>query len=133
MAPRRTSARRSEEHTSELQSLMRISYDVFCLKKKIAKRTEQDDNRHTVHTDKKHKNIRTINKNLIYSSNRYGLLFNKTATPEIYTYEHTLALNDSLTISTGFRQRTWSASLRCPRPAFTAGRTMTKPSAWTSR
>src|SRR3546814_7210973 len=27
-------AARSEEHTSELQSLMRISYDVFCLKKK---------------------------------------------------------------------------------------------------
>src|SRR3546814_8737958 len=28
---------RSEEHTSELQSLMRISYAVFCLKKKIQK------------------------------------------------------------------------------------------------
>src|SRR3546814_4022722 len=28
---------RSEEHTSELQSLMRNSYDVFCLKKKIIK------------------------------------------------------------------------------------------------
>src|SRR3546814_6018729 len=28
-------AGRSEEHTSELQSLMRISYAVFCLKKKI--------------------------------------------------------------------------------------------------
>src|SRR3546814_4582512 len=28
------SASRSEEHTSELQSLMRNSYDVFCLKKK---------------------------------------------------------------------------------------------------
>src|SRR3546814_5644682 len=28
-------AYRSEEHTSELQSLMRISYAVFCLKKKI--------------------------------------------------------------------------------------------------
>src|SRR3546814_4709430 len=28
---------RSEEHTSELQSLMRISYDVLCLKKKISK------------------------------------------------------------------------------------------------
>src|SRR3546814_2702010 len=27
-------AERSEEHTSELQSLMRISYDVFCLTKK---------------------------------------------------------------------------------------------------
>src|SRR3546814_1563782 len=29
-----TAAMRSEEHTSELQSLMRISYAVFCLKKK---------------------------------------------------------------------------------------------------
>src|SRR3546814_961461 len=32
----RFSACRSEEHTSELQSLMRISYAVFCLKKKMA-------------------------------------------------------------------------------------------------
>src|SRR3546814_4512986 len=31
--------RRSEEHTSELQSLMRISYAVFCLKKKKKKKT----------------------------------------------------------------------------------------------
>src|SRR3546814_4618105 len=31
---RRVHRRRSEEHTSELQSLMRISYAVFCLKKK---------------------------------------------------------------------------------------------------
>src|SRR3546814_3620551 len=31
---------RSEEHTSELQSLMRISYAVFCLKKKKAKRQQ---------------------------------------------------------------------------------------------
>src|SRR3546814_9899638 len=30
-------ALRSEEHTSELQSLMRISYAVFCLKKKTTK------------------------------------------------------------------------------------------------
>src|SRR3546814_1912590 len=30
---------RSEEHTSELQSLMRISYAVFCLKKKKHKKT----------------------------------------------------------------------------------------------
>src|SRR3546814_1853491 len=30
---------RSEEHTSELQSLMRISYAVFCLKKKTKKHT----------------------------------------------------------------------------------------------
>src|SRR3546814_4936018 len=32
------SDRRSEEHTSELQSLMRISYAVFCLKKKTTKK-----------------------------------------------------------------------------------------------
>src|SRR3546814_2759702 len=32
---------RSEEHTSELQSLMRISYAVFCLKKKNKQQTKQ--------------------------------------------------------------------------------------------
>src|SRR3546814_10200036 len=37
---RRPAKSRSEEHTSELQSLMRISYAVFCLKKK--KNTESD-------------------------------------------------------------------------------------------
>src|SRR3546814_6523164 len=34
-------AERSEEHTSELQSLMRISYAVFCLKKKIKKQQQR--------------------------------------------------------------------------------------------
>src|SRR3546814_4492555 len=34
-------AQRSEEHTSELQSLMRISYAVFCLKKKKQNTTKQ--------------------------------------------------------------------------------------------
>src|SRR3546814_7970605 len=34
---------RSEEHTSELQSLMRISYAVFCLKKKIKKTTHNSN------------------------------------------------------------------------------------------
>src|SRR3546814_5223058 len=35
--------RRSEEHTSELQSLMRISYAVFCLKKKTTNNTSHTD------------------------------------------------------------------------------------------
>src|SRR3546814_1773523 len=35
--------RRSEEHTSELQSLMRISYAVFCLKKKKTNSTNKPD------------------------------------------------------------------------------------------
>src|SRR3546814_10673354 len=36
---------RSEEHTSELQSLMRISYAVFCLKKKKKKNTTKKEQR----------------------------------------------------------------------------------------
>src|SRR3546814_1233714 len=39
---------RSEEHTSELQSLMRISYAVFCLKKKKTK------------TQRKHTNVKKL-------------------------------------------------------------------------
>src|SRR3546814_4467802 len=38
---------RSEEHTSELQSLMRISYAVFCLKKKT--KQQQKEKHHTKH------------------------------------------------------------------------------------
>src|SRR3546814_6567747 len=37
---------RSEEHTSELQSLMRISYAVFCLKKKKNTQTEKENTSH---------------------------------------------------------------------------------------
>src|SRR3546814_18889346 len=40
-AENRMGRRRSEEHTSELQSLMRISYAVFCLKKKSQKVLQQ--------------------------------------------------------------------------------------------
>src|SRR3546814_2964599 len=39
---------RSEEHTSELQSLMRTSYAVFCLKKK--KRNTMHKSNHQLHT-----------------------------------------------------------------------------------
>src|SRR3546814_6880617 len=38
---------RSEEHTSELQSLMRISYAVFCLKTKIKTRKTNTDQKNT--------------------------------------------------------------------------------------
>src|SRR3546814_4937553 len=55
------SAVRSEEHTSELQSLMRISYAVFCLKKKNKdnrqhkkkkqrRQTEEEHRRHLPHS-----------------------------------------------------------------------------------
>src|SRR3546814_7764601 len=45
---RAVNPRRSEEHTSELQSLMRISYAVFCLQK-------QNIHYHVIHTIKKTK------------------------------------------------------------------------------
>src|SRR3546814_1392996 len=38
--------KRSEEHTSELQSLMRTSYAVFCLKKKKHDKTKKNSKQH---------------------------------------------------------------------------------------
>src|SRR3546814_2109233 len=65
-----SSTPRSEEHTSELQSLMRISYAVFCLKKKTKKiqwnrnvltthhnRNEDHPNRSSLQTIHTHKQI----------------------------------------------------------------------------
>src|SRR3546814_10001372 len=48
-------ARRSEEHTSELQSLMRISYAVFCLKKKKT----NTKNEHNIETLQNNETIQT--------------------------------------------------------------------------
>src|SRR3546814_6127767 len=44
---------RSEEHTSELQSLMRISYAVFCLKKKKKKKKQKNSNTDTNNIERK--------------------------------------------------------------------------------
>src|SRR3546814_4420879 len=54
--------RRSEEHTSELQSLMRISYAVFCLKKKNQRKdTEKRTSVYTnIHSNKQREMI-TVN------------------------------------------------------------------------
>src|SRR3546814_4197642 len=49
---------RSEEHTSELQSLMRISYAVFCLKKKKQK-TQNNHCYNNKHTTMKLQSIQT--------------------------------------------------------------------------
>src|SRR3546814_6778160 len=45
-----TAIQRSEEHTSELQSLMRNSYAVFCLNKKQHTQPIQSDRHHTAYT-----------------------------------------------------------------------------------
>src|SRR3546814_10622043 len=52
---------RSEEHTSELQSLMRISYAVFCLKKKTHKKIHNTKTKeHTHEYNTKHNNTSHI-------------------------------------------------------------------------
>src|SRR3546814_1833664 len=58
---------RSEEHTSELQSLMRISYAVFCLKKKI----KRDNHIHDVDAERNCicRTIRRIRNNNAVKSN----------------------------------------------------------------
>src|SRR3546814_5923309 len=48
------SRERSEEHTSELQSLMRISYAVFCLKKKTKIRINKTTSNTEESVDRKH-------------------------------------------------------------------------------
>src|SRR3546814_9759949 len=53
---RRNHGFRSEEHTSELQSLMRISYAVFCLKKKNRKTCQKVRTVMKSMTNKKEKN-----------------------------------------------------------------------------
>src|SRR3546814_1854771 len=58
---------RSEEHTSELQSLMRISYAVFCLKKK---KNKNDNKQPNLRQWKSHKIIQTRTNKLILMRNR---------------------------------------------------------------
>src|SRR3546814_2965516 len=57
---------RSEEHTSELQSLMRISYAVFCLKKKIIKYKSPTET--TLRTDQLHRQHTTARYTIRYKS-----------------------------------------------------------------
>src|SRR3546814_8389079 len=52
---------RSEEHTSELQSLMRISYAVFCLKKKKKKKTKNPRLSNTKHPQQQSKHRNKVN------------------------------------------------------------------------
>src|SRR3546814_9663787 len=59
------SIRRSEEHTSELQSLMRISYAVFCLQKKKKKETKRQTLNTSSHPDK---TTLTINKTSVQTT-----------------------------------------------------------------
>src|SRR3546814_4669384 len=61
--------RRSEEHTSELQSLMRISYAVFCLKKKKQQQTNVYSS--TPHKSTRDTNISTSDYTLVLRHNQW--------------------------------------------------------------
>src|SRR3546814_4640122 len=58
----RLSAERSEEHTSELQSLMRISYAVFCLKKKKITSTQKKKTLYSLQKQQQITNSHTTHK-----------------------------------------------------------------------
>src|SRR3546814_1981786 len=70
---RTRTALRSEEHTSELQSLMRISYAVFCLKKKKHIYTQTM--------------INTTNTHISTTSNSFDTVYTYTSRP--ITHNHT--------------------------------------------
>src|SRR3546814_8783925 len=54
LSPLASAENRSEEHTSELQSLMRISYAVFCLKKKKQTKTHNNQKQNKYRKQKHH-------------------------------------------------------------------------------
>src|SRR3546814_7252595 len=68
--PRRSFSSRSEEHTSELQSLMRISYAVFCLKKKNNIKINKTTQSQTINNLKSQCNI-TLYNNKIKQKDNY--------------------------------------------------------------
>src|SRR5213596_3960027 len=93
-------ARRSEEHTSELQSHGLISYAVFCLKKKT-RRVKSWSGASSAAPGRRC---------------RTGWLFSDTATTEIYTRPYTLSLHDALPIS---RSGSSSTCARCAAACWT--------------
>src|SRR3546814_2795177 len=59
---------RSEEHTSELQSLMRISYAVFCLKKKKSNKNNKKTSHHFLKYE--HDTVKTLNTDILHVLNK---------------------------------------------------------------
>src|SRR5213075_987040 len=94
---------RSEEHTSELQSRLVISYDVFCLKKKKPANLYKSSSISRLWATACEAASILSYFSIFYllnNSERRGafFFFNDTATTEIYTTRHTLSLHDALPI-----------------------------------
>src|SRR6058998_307408 len=109
----RSGRARSEEHTSELQSLITISYAVFCLKKKrtrssiwMARSTPAQKPRGAASSRVK------VSLGIDLSVSFWCFFFNDTPTTEIYTVMNTLSLHDALPI---WRAPGQSLSSSCSR------------------
>src|SRR6184192_1435848 len=100
------SKERSEEHTSELQSPIDISYAVFCLKKKNREREVGRRGRRRGTGEGEHRFVKRV----AAGRARQFFFFNDTATPEIYTSIVTLSLHDALPISSPRR----TSGAACP-------------------
>src|SRR3546814_2866986 len=86
---------RSEEQTSELQSLMRISYAVFCLKKK--KKIKIQKKIKTYNTQNKHKKINHKNTNIINITKKESKITLKTILETLITINnHTTTKNKKI-------------------------------------
>src|SRR5213075_2348077 len=120
---------RSEEHTSELQSRLVISYAVFCLKKKNSEGLDDWDSAPAPAKLAKRlfdvvaqRELKPEVASLANNTTHCSFLFNETATTEIYTTRHTLSLHDALPIPAAARNRRASSatapssSTPSPRP-----------------
>src|SRR5881227_3582446 len=96
--PGAASRRRSEEHTSELQSRTVISYAVFCLKKKKNEVGTELPRAPSRHAASHAEGPRFIGGSEDDAAADRNFFFNDTATTEIYTTVHTLSLHDALPI-----------------------------------
>src|SRR3546814_7866029 len=75
---------RSEEHTSELQSLMRISYAVFCLKKKNKKHIKMTHRE----TKKRTTTVSHTDANRTHSYPQHNCKYTVTQTAHTHTHSH---------------------------------------------
>src|SRR5213083_1907623 len=92
--------RRSEEHTSELQSLAVISYAVFCLKKKnlTVRRRREGEDLEPPAAERHGLDLQGLFLRRHDPFVRRVFFFNDTATTQIYTTANTLSLHDALPI-----------------------------------
>src|SRR5210317_836955 len=105
--------KRSEEHTSELQSHSEISYAVFCLKKKNRRQRGPSSCHDRPGRCAHAYGCRGRPAAVPHCSSFCFFFFNDTATTEIYTLSYTLSLHDALPIYSSHIQKSRMPSSAC--------------------